>query len=542
MTSVEKVEKKEKNILKSGLKLSFLTLLSRILGVIREATKARFLGTSAYADAFGIAFMIPNLLRRLFAENSISVAFVPTFKGYLQKLTGAENTPEEAERRKEAQEFINATFTLITFLTTCVVLLGIVFTPLIVRLFYAGETVSMIGETSILTRIMFPYLLVISIAAFFQGVLNTLKIFSPSGFTPVLFNLCVIAGTYILSNFMENPARAMSCGVMVGGCIQALFQLPFVLKTGWKVSFTGIKNAFTNPGTRRVVALVVPTIIGMASYQLNDLVSSALANWVGEGILSSLQYSLRLQELILGVFAVTIGTIILPDLSGFAKEKKWEEYNAMLITALKVIAMICIPITFYSLITGRQIICLVYKSNRFDDTSVALTMQAFQMHIIGLFFIAVNRVLSPAFYAQEKPKLPTYAGLISFGVNIILAFVLSFSLKGRGIALALTISSFVNMAALFIFLKGLKTTDTKKVALSTVFYSLKMVVFSAIASVPCYFLHPVLVEKFAHLGRFLGNGIPILITAAVFFVSGVACLIISKDSVAMIIIRKFKRR
>lgn len=512
-------EKKEQNIIKSGIKLSFLTLLSRILGVVREATKAHFLGTSGLADAFGIAFLIPNLLRRLFAENSISVAFIPTFRGYI----------EENKDKAETQRFLNATFTLITFLTALVVSAGIILTPFIVRIFYTGSEQIIIKETVVLTRIMFPYLIFISIAALFQGILNTVNIFSPSGFTPVLFNLCVILGTFILSKKMENPARAMAVGVITGGLLQAAFQLPFVLRSGWSVSFTSLKNTFTNAGTKKVIALIVPTIVGMASYQLNDLVSTAIAGRAGRGIVSSLQYSLRLQELILGIFAVSIGTVILPDLAGLAKKRKWDEYNKMLITAIKIIALICIPITFYSLITGKEIISLVFKSRAFDDESVKLTLSVFVFHIAGLFFIAVNRIISPAFYAQGNTKLPTLAGIISFGANIVLAFVLSIKWKGPGIALSLSISSVINTVFLFIFLNRLKTTDTAAVIKSSILYCAKIILFSIAASVPVYFLHPVFTEQFIHLGRFLGNGIPLLLSCAVFALIGIGLLVLTKD-------------
>ena len=182
-------EKKSRSLLLSGLSLSFFTLCSRILGLVREMTKAAFLGTSKYADAFGIAFMIPNLLRRLFAENAISVAFIPTFKGYLED-------SESEEGRRTIREFLSATLTLISFLTSCVVVTGIIVTPFIVRIFLDNEDSALITEAAVLTRIMFPYLIAISIAAFFQGILNGVKIFSPSGFTPVLFNSVVIAATY----------------------------------------------------------------------------------------------------------------------------------------------------------------------------------------------------------------------------------------------------------------------------------------------------------------------------------------------------------
>ena len=199
---------KKSSLLAAGAQLSFLTLLSRILGLIRESTKAAFLGTSALADAFGIAFMIPNLFRRLFAENSISVAFIPTFKAYLESA----DTPEG---RQETQDFVNATCTLITFLTASVVVLGIIVTPLIIPFFYSENDATALSETVLLTRIMFPYLFVVSVAAFFQGILNGLKIFAPSGFTPVLFNIIVIGATYLLSPFTANPARAMSIGVLI---------------------------------------------------------------------------------------------------------------------------------------------------------------------------------------------------------------------------------------------------------------------------------------------------------------------------------------
>ena len=505
-----------------------MTLVSRVLGLVREMTKARFLGTSSLADAFGIAFLIPNLLRRLFAENSISVAFIPTFRGYL----------ENKKSKEETLEFVRATFTLISFLTACVVSLGILVAPFIVRIFLKAEDAALIAETALLTRIMFPYLFVISVAACFQGILNGEKIFLPSGFTPILFNLCVIFGTYILSRKMENPARAMSVGVLAGGILQAAFQLPFVAKAGWPIRFVGLKKAFTNPGTRQVVALIVPTIIGMASYQINDMVSTALAGRAGEGIVSSLQYSLRLQELILGVFAVSIGTVILPDLSAYAKSERWEEYNSMLTWAVKIIALITIPITFYSLVTGREIIQLVYKSRRFDENSVILTLRAFSFHIAGLFFIAANRIISPAFYAQGNTKLPTVAGIIGFAVNITLAFALSFKWSGGGIAFALSAASLVNTIALFAFLKKLKAIYVKAAVHQTIFYSLKIIAFSVIASVPACFAHKFFVRQFGGMGRFLGNGIPLALTAAVFGLFGILLLAISRDKIAMQILRR----
>ena len=545
----KKTEKQKKSIVKSGLVLSLMTFASRIMGLLREMTKASFLGTSMHADAFSTAFMIPNLFRRLFAENAISVAFIPTFKSYLEK-------DDSPENRNSTQEFLKATFTLVSFLTACVVVIGIIITPLLMPLFckkptdttaadYAMQLQAWLlkkDEITILTRIMFPYLFVISIAAFFQGILNGCKIFAPSGFTPVLFNAIVIIATYVLAPFTENPARAMSIGVILGGCVQAFFQWPFVRKTGWKICFTSLKKTFSNPGTKKVISLVVPTIIGMAAYQLNDVVSTSLANRAGDGIASSLQYSLRLQELILGIFAVSIGTVILPDLSGLASSQKWEDFNKMLIQAIKIMTLISIPVTVYSLITGKELISLLYKSKSFNDDSVALTLGEFRFHIMGLLFIALNRIISPAFYAQGNTKLPTLAGIISFGANIVLALVFVRPFGGNGIALALTLASFVNTLFLFIFMKKLDSFKIRKVVFQTLGYILKMAVYSIIAAIPCYFVHSLLVKFFAENSRIVSYGIPVILTAFLFAIIGIAELIITKDEIIHTIIQKVKSK
>ena len=289
------------------------------------------------------------------------------------------------------------------------------------------------------------------------------------------------------------------------------------------------------------MTLILPTIVGMAAYQLNDVVSTALANRTGDGIASSLQYSLRLQELILGLFAVSIGTVILPDLSGLANNKKWDDFNSMLIQAIKIMTLISIPVTAYSLISGKELISLLYKSRSFDDNSVALTLGAFKFHIAGLLFIALNRIISPAFYAQGNTKLPTTAGIISFGVNIVLALVLARLMKGNGIALALSVASLFNTIFLFVFMKRMEAIEVGKVLKGTVLYALKMCAFSAIAAVPTYFVHKLMTGFFEGHGRIVGFGAPVIISAIVFGIVGVLELVITRDEIISVILKKVKR-
>ena len=518
----------KRSIFGAGLRLSGLTLISRVLGLIREMTKAAFMGTTYLADAFSVAFMIPNLFRRLFAENSMSVAFIPTFRDYL----------ERDDNREETENFLSATLTFLSFLTALVVVLGIIFAPVIVPIFSKSDAAALIFETGLLTRMMFPYLFLISIAAFFQGILNTVKIFSPSGFTPILFNIIVISATYILAPRMANPARAMAVGVVVGGTVQAAFQLPFVLKQKFRFGFCSLKKAFSNDGTKKIIRLVGPTIIGMAAYQLNDIVSTALAGKAGEGVISSLQYSLRLQELILGIFAVSIGTVILPDLTAAAKKNLREDFSALLLNGIKLISLVTIPITFFALTFGREIIILIFRGHQFTDESVALTLSAFRFHIAGLFFIALNRVIAPSFYACEDTKSPTVAGIISFVVNMILAAVLVGPFKGGGIALSLSVAGLVNTIFLFVFMRRSQTVSVKKILGSSLVYLVKIFVFSVIATIPLCFLRPILLKVFAGSVNVVSFGIPLVISGIVFALLGVFLLVITRDSLLFSVVRR----
>jgi putative peptidoglycan lipid II flippase len=334
----------------------------------------------------------------------------------------------------------------------------------------------------------------------------------------------------------------MAIGVFIGGFLSAGIQLPFILKQGQRFNFTGLKRAINNPGTRKVLRLVGPTIIGMAAYQLNDLVSTALASRAGEGVVSSLQYSLRLQELILGVFAVSIGTVLLPNLAEYAKSLQWDIYNRRLISAMNIIVLITIPITFFSLVQGQSIIRLVFQNRSFDETSVALTLSAFVFHMPGLLFIAMNRILAPAFYAQSDTKSPTLAGIISFAVNICLAIILVSPMRGAGIALALSVASAINTVALLIFLKRKPNVTLDRAFSSVPVYILKLSFLSALAAIPVFFLSPALLAFFAGRGRFISYGIPLIINAIIYITTGLAMLAIARDRNFLALIKLFRKR
>ncbi len=507
--------------------LSALTMVSRVLGLVREMTKAAFLGTGWLSDAFSVSFMIPNFMRRLFAENSISVAFIPTFKGYLR------DSDEKATR-----EFLSSSLTVLLVLVGAVVAAGMAASPWIV-LAFGSEPV----ETGVLTRIMFPYLGLVSIAALFQGMLNSYGIFAPSGIAPIVFNICFIAVPFLVSPFTANPARAMALGVVAGGLGQALCQLPAVLKAGIRFGFISPRKAFANPGMKRVFVLIAPTILGMAAYQINDLVSTAFASRAGVGVASSLQFSIRLQELILGVFAVSAGTVLLPELADAAKALDWKRYSSRLGRTLKTLSLATIPVAVFSMISGREIVALLFMRGGFTAESVELTASAFFWHQMGLAFIAANRVIAPAFYACSDSKTPAFAGIASFGVNILLVALLAFPFKGPGIAFALSVSSAVNSAILIAALLRRRTEGIPAAMLDFGTYAFKLLLLSLAAGVPVYLLRLPLLRLFSSTESSLVRlGLPFLSMTLIYTVLGLGLLVLVKDTTAAALVGHFRRR
>jgi putative peptidoglycan lipid II flippase len=522
-----KEDKEESQMVRDTGKLSVLTFASRVLGLVREMTKARFLGTGPLSDAFTVSFVIPNLMRRLFAEGSIAVAFIPTFKGYLHE------DKDDATRR-----FLSSSLTVLTILVGSIVALGIALTPEIVKAFGTNQT-----ETTILTRIMFPFLALVSLAALFQGILNSYGIFTPSGIAPILFNLCFIAVPWLVSNLAGNPARAMAIGVVVGGAAQAFCQLPAVLKTGIRFGYINPFIAFRDPGMRKVFLLIAPTILGMAAYQVNDLVSTAFASRAGLGVASSLQFSLRLQELILGIFAVSAGTVLLPGLADSVRRQDWKNFSTRLGRTLDAVLLASIPVAVFSMIAGREIIALLFESGDFGAKSVELTYSAFFWHQAGLAFIASNRVIAPAFYAQSDTVTPTWAGIASFIVDVIIVVAVAETLKGPGIAFALSFSSLVNTAILVWRLRRSGIERMNHELSGSALYALKLLFFSVIAGAPIFLLRRPLDSFFSRYGsRFVSAGAPLVLMTLVFGAIGIVLLAISKDRVAGSIVNAVKRR
>jgi len=286
--------------------VGFFTLASRVLGLMRDIVIAGFFGTGMAADAFFVAFRIPNLLRRLFAEGSLTIAFIPVFTEYLTQ-----------KSRDEAFDLARTILTLLTITVAVVALSGILLSPWIVRIqaFGFGGTGDKYQLTVLLTRITFPYIFFISLVAFFMGVLNSLRHFGAPAAAPIFLNLGIIGAAYFISPYCSEPIVGIAIGVLIGGFLQVGLQIPWVFKEGFKVFPRWQPN---HPAVRRIGLLMLPAIVGSAVYQFNQFMGTLLATFLAEGSVSWLYYADRLVQFPLGVFAIAISTAALPSLSAQA--------------------------------------------------------------------------------------------------------------------------------------------------------------------------------------------------------------------------------
>jgi putative peptidoglycan lipid II flippase len=430
------------SLLRSALGMSGITMVSRLLGLVREQVRAHFLGTTFASDAFGIAFQIPNLLRRLVAEGAMSAAFIPIFA-------------EEKELRGEeeafhfARRFLNLSLLALTILST----LGVLGAGVIVACFafIGGRPVPAEAQelTTSLTRLMFPYIALVSWAAIAQGMLNTYRVFWVSAFTSILLNLSIISAAILLATSFSDPSYGFALGVLLGGALQLLFQVPFVYRLGfrWRPDFS------LSPAVRRALWLLVPTLFGAGVYQINVLVSQAIAWGLGAGAVSSLQYSQRLLELTLGVFAVAISTVALPSLASDAALGARDRVADTLMYSVRLCCFVCFPVTAAFLLLGRETASLLFERGAFGLVSSSTTAYAISFHVLALTHIALARVLVPVYYAYKDTRTPFYIGLAAMLINVGLCYALAPGYDLGGIALANSISALAQAALLGFFLR-----------------------------------------------------------------------------------------
>jgi len=430
--------KSHRKLLRSATIMTAMTLISRVLGLVREQVRAIYLGTSAASDAFGLATTIPNLFRRLFAEGAMTAAFVPIFTEYLKK-----GTAEDTRR------FLSRFVTLLTFVVTGFTVLGVLLTPWLIQTFFASEFANVPGKVALtitLTQIMWPYLVFVTFAAVLQGILNAHHIFGPSAFAPVLMNLGIIVGAVALAHVMPDPSYALVIGFLLGGVLQMAFQIPWLFKST-PIRF-GFDLHFRDAGVLRVLKVMGPGIFAAGIYQFNVFASQLVAAGLEEGSVASLQYSLRLQELVLGLFVVSVAQVILPRLSEATAVGDHDAVKRTTSYAVRLIAFVTLPCTVLLFLLAEPIVKALFQFGAFDARSTEATAFALRFHALGLFFIGQARVLTQFFFAYKDLKTPLWVSMGDLVVNVGLCVLLSLSLEQGGIALASSLAALAQSVAL----------------------------------------------------------------------------------------------
>jgi putative peptidoglycan lipid II flippase len=402
---------------------------------------AGFFGSGMAADAFFVAFRIPNLLRRLFAEGSLTIAFIPVFTEYLTQ-----------KSREDAFQVARVVVTLLSIVLALVTLLGVLLSPWIVRIqaFGFGGAGMKYDLTVLLTRITFPYIFLISLVALFMGILNSLRHFAAPAAAPIFLNIGMIASILWISPHFSQPIIGVAMGVLIGGILQVALQIPWILRNGISLLPSWMPD---HPAVKRICLLMLPAIFGSALYQFTQFMGTLLASFLAEGSVSWLYYADRLVQFPLGVFAIAVSTAALPSLSKQVAENDLNEFRDTLGHALRLVFFITIPSMVGLIILRSLIIQVFFQRGAFDANSTQMTAWALLFYSLGLWAFSGIRVMVSAFYALQDTKTPVKVAAVALVANLIFSLLLMGPLKHGGLALALSLASSLQFCLLVFFLK-----------------------------------------------------------------------------------------
>ncbi|MFT6352019.1 MAG: putative peptidoglycan lipid II flippase [Neptuniibacter pectenicola] len=429
--------KKTVGLLRSSAIVGVMTMLSRMLGLARDVVVASYFGASGSADAFFVAFKIPNFMRRLFAEGAFSQAFVPVLSEYRSQ-----------RDLQSVQQLVNYVAGTLGSVLIAITVLAVVGAPMLTALFAPGFYLGDEGKFELaaqMLRITFPYLLLISLTAFAGAVLNSYERFAIPAFTPVLLNVSLICSAIFLSPLFDPPVLALAWGVMIAGCVQLVFQLPFMAqmrllpKPRW---------GWDDPGVRRIMTLMVPALFGVSVTQINLLLDTVLASFLQTGSVSWLYYSDRLAELPLGVFGIAIATVILPSLSRRHAEDSNESFSATLNWALQMVMLIGIPAAVALFVLAEPMLITLFHYGALGDRDVLMASMSLRAYACGLLAFMMIKVLATGYFSRQDTKTPVKIGIQAAVVNMIFNLLLIGPFDHVGLAAATAISAFMNAGLL----------------------------------------------------------------------------------------------
>ncbi|MBI2311992.1 MAG: murein biosynthesis integral membrane protein MurJ [Betaproteobacteria bacterium] len=431
------------NLLKALATVSGMTLASRILGFVRDVIIARVFGAGLATDAFFVAFRLPNLLRRLFAEGAFSQAFVPVLAEYRN------------QRGHDATRvLVDHVASWLFVALFAVTLLGIAAAPLIVYVSAPGFSAvpAKFQLTVELLRITFPYILFISLTALAGGVLNTYSRFSVPAFTPVLLNVSFIVCALALAPRLEAPVMALAWAVFIGGILQLALQVPFLVRLGLLPRF----RLLMDEGVRRILKLMAPAVFGVSISQISLLINTIFASFLVTGSVSWLYYADRLMEFPSGMLGVALGTILLPSLAKHHSDQSPEEYAKLLDWGLRLTVLLTVPAALALAVLGVPLIATLFHHGAFSDADVWMTRQALVAYSVGLLGIILVKVLAPGFYARQDIRTPVKIAVVTLVATQLMNLAFILPLRHAGLALAIGLGACLNAGLLY---RGLRRRE-----------------------------------------------------------------------------------
>lgn len=524
----QKPTTKQISVAKSAGIVSVAVMFSRVLGLVREMIFAYFFGSGFIYDAYVVAFRIPNVLRDLFAEGALSAAFVKVFTDY-------QINKSEREAWKLASLVLNALAVILSIVT----IIGIIFAPQFINFIADGFPPEKIRLTVVMTQIMFPFILLVAMAAVAMGVLNTKGIFGIPASASTVFNITSMlfglglaywlsGGSWLVpkdpKTLPEMPAQwaiiGMAMGTLIGGAAQFVMQIPSLLKVGFR--FSPILS-FTDEGVRQVMRLMAPAILGTSAVQINVLINTYFVSQI-DGAQGWLSYAFRLMQFPIGIFGVAIGTASIPVLSRMASQKNFGEFRNTLSSSIKLVFLLTLPSACGLIVLGEPIIRLIYERGAFSNASTMMTAYALAGYSIGLTGYAAIKILSPAFYALNDAKTPMIIAVISIAVNALASYLfrnllMPYGYGHVGVALATSSVALVNFFALFLLMRkrvnGINGSDILA-------SFLKIAAASAVMSIVAYAIYFLLHQRFGGNGlifKMIEALVPIAVGGLIFVVT-----------------------
>ncbi|MDR8524732.1 murein biosynthesis integral membrane protein MurJ [Shewanella fidelis] len=471
-----------KKLMKSGIIVSAMTLISRVLGLVRDVVIANLMGAGSSADVFFFANKIPNFLRRLFAEGAFAQAFVPVLTEYQEKNT-----------RAEVNELIAKVAGTLGVLVSIVTLVGVIASPVLTALFGGGWFLAWVNDepngekfelASLMLKITFPYLWFITFTALAGSILNTRGRFAVSAFTPVFLNIAIISAAIFLSPNMEQPEIGLACGVFLGGLIQFLFQIPFLMQ---EKALVKPSWGWNHPGVVKIRTLMIPALFGVSVSQINLLLDTFIASFLVTGSISWLYYSDRLLEFPLGLFGIAIATVILPALSKRHVNAESGEFAKTMDWGVKAIVLLGLPAMCGLIILAKPMLMVLFMRGAFGYDDVEMASYSLMAYGSGLLSFMMIKILAPGYYSRQDTKTPVRYGIIAMVSNMVFNLIFAIPFGYVGLAIATSMSALLNA---FLLYRGLHKANVYRFNKGTLLFFAKASVAAAVMVMVIFHFDP----------------------------------------------------